>query len=92
MQDLTVEAWQRAVAALPIENLTPAQEKQRAQYQKELAAAEAKRGGLTAGNAGSGTVGHLAGELFALRAGVEFVPVPYTGAGPVVTDLLAGCE
>ena len=48
MQDLTVEAWQRAVASLPIENLTPAQEKQRAQYQKELAAAEAKLADLTA--------------------------------------------
>ena len=55
-----------------------------------VAAAKAKRGGLTAGNAGSGTVGHLAGEMFALRAGVEFVSVPYRGAGPVVTDLLAG--
>jgi tripartite-type tricarboxylate transporter receptor subunit TctC len=51
---------------------------------------KAKRGGLTAGNAGSGTVGHLAGEMFARRAGVEFVSVPYRGAGPVVTDLLAG--
>ena len=28
--------------------------------------------------------------MFALRAGVEFVAVPYRGAGPVVTDLLAG--
>jgi tripartite-type tricarboxylate transporter receptor subunit TctC len=55
-----------------------------------VAAAKAKRGGLTAGNAGSGTVGHLAGEMFARRAGVEFVSVPYRGAGPVVTDLLAG--
>ncbi|TPG59763.1 tripartite tricarboxylate transporter substrate binding protein [Roseomonas nepalensis] len=55
-----------------------------------VAAAKAKRGGLTAGNAGSGTVGHLAGEMFALRAGVEFVSVPYRGAGPVLTDLLGG--
>jgi tripartite-type tricarboxylate transporter receptor subunit TctC len=28
--------------------------------------------------------------MFALRAGVEFVAVPYRGAGPVATDLLAG--
>lgn len=55
-----------------------------------VAAAKAKRGGLTAGNAGSGTVGHLAGEMFARRVGVEFVSVPYRGAGPAVTDLLAG--
>jgi tripartite-type tricarboxylate transporter receptor subunit TctC len=53
-------------------------------------AAKAKPGGLTVGNAGSGTVGHLAGELFALRAGIEMVAVPYRGAGPVLTDLLGG--
>jgi tripartite-type tricarboxylate transporter receptor subunit TctC len=55
-----------------------------------VAAAKAKGGGLTAGNAGNGTVGHLAGEMFAHRVGVEFVSVPYRGAGPVLTDLLAG--
>ena len=55
-----------------------------------VAAARAKRDGLTAGNAGNGTVGHLAGEMFARRAGVDFVSVPYRGAGPVATDLLAG--
>jgi tripartite-type tricarboxylate transporter receptor subunit TctC len=55
-----------------------------------VAVAKAKPGGLTAGNAGNGTVGHLAGEMFALRAGVELVAVPYRGAGPVLTDLLAG--
>lgn len=55
-----------------------------------VAAAKAKRGGLTAVNAGNGTVGHLAGELLALRIGAELVAVPYRGAAPVVTDLLAG--
>jgi tripartite-type tricarboxylate transporter receptor subunit TctC len=55
-----------------------------------VAAAKAKPGVLTAGNASSGTVGHLAEEMFAHRAGVELVSVPYRGAGPVVTDLLAG--
>jgi tripartite-type tricarboxylate transporter receptor subunit TctC len=55
-----------------------------------VAAARTRRGGLTAGNAGNGTVGHLAGEMFARRAGVEFISVPYRGASPVVTDLLAG--
>jgi tripartite-type tricarboxylate transporter receptor subunit TctC len=34
-------------------------------------------------------VGYLSGELFALRAGVDVVQVPYRGAAPVVTDLLA---
>ena len=46
--DEAVEAWKRAVAALPVENLTPAQEKQRATYVTELAAAEAKLADLLA--------------------------------------------
>lgn len=52
--------------------------------------AGAKGAGLTAGNAGTGTVGHLAGELLALRSGATFHQVPYRGAAPVVTDLIAG--
>ncbi|RPD81620.1 hypothetical protein L226DRAFT_541311 [Lentinus tigrinus ALCF2SS1-7] len=40
--DLAVKAWERAVAALPIENMTAAQQKQKAQYKAELATAKAK--------------------------------------------------
>ena len=40
--DQAVEAWERAVAALPTENLTAAQQKQSDQYKAELAAAQAK--------------------------------------------------
>jgi tripartite-type tricarboxylate transporter receptor subunit TctC len=54
-----------------------------------IAAARRRRGEMTAGHTGNGTVGHLAGELFARAAGVELVQVPYRGAGPVTTDLLA---
>jgi tripartite-type tricarboxylate transporter receptor subunit TctC len=39
-------------------------------------------------SAGSGTVGHLAGELFARKAGVKFLHIPYKGAAPAVTDLM----
>lgn len=38
--------------------------------------------------AGSGTVGHLAGELLALQAGLKFLNVPYRGAAPALNDLL----
>lgn len=55
-----------------------------------VAAARARPGTMTAGNAGNGTTGHLAGALFARAAGIEVVHVPYRGAAPVVTDLLAG--
>lgn len=54
--------------------------------------AEAKRRG-TALNFGSGGIGsplHLAGELFRSTAGIEWTHVPYRGAGPAVTALLAG--
>ena len=45
---MALNAWKRAVAALPNENLTSAQEKQRAQYTSELAAAEVKVADLKA--------------------------------------------
>ncbi|MEO3471303.1 tripartite tricarboxylate transporter substrate binding protein [Roseomonas sp. CAU 1739] len=55
-----------------------------------VAAGRARPGTLTAGNAGNGTTGHLTGALFARAAGIEIIHVPYRGAAPVVTDLLAG--
>src|SRR5215472_8359101 len=44
-------------------------------------------------NMGSGTTGaamHMSGELFKIMAGIDMVPVAYRGAGPALTDLLAG--
>ncbi len=55
-----------------------------------LKAAKAKPGSITVAQAGSGTVGHLAGEMLARRAGVQMLQVPYKGAGPAMTDLLGG--
>jgi tripartite-type tricarboxylate transporter receptor subunit TctC len=55
-----------------------------------VAAAKAKPGSLSMASAGSGTVGHLAGELFAQRAGVKFLHIPYKGAAPAATDLMGG--
>lgn len=55
-----------------------------------VAAAKAKPGSPSMASAGNGTVGHLAGELFAHRAGVKIVHVPYKGAAPAATDLMGG--
>lgn len=55
-----------------------------------VAGAKARPGQLTLASAGSGTVGHLTGELFARKAGYKHVHVPYKGAGPAATDLLGG--
>jgi tripartite-type tricarboxylate transporter receptor subunit TctC len=55
-----------------------------------VAAAKARPGQLNMGSPGSGTIGHVGGELFQRRAGVKFAHIPYKGAGPVVTDLMGG--
>ena len=58
---------------------------------KELIAlAKAKPGQLNYGSSGSGQSLHLAAELFKTLAGVDIVHVPYKGAAPARTDLLAG--
>ncbi|AOY94375.1 LacI family transcriptional regulator [Cupriavidus sp. USMAA2-4] len=45
---------------------------------------------LSMASAGTGTVGHLTGEMFARRAGIKVLHVPYKGASPALTDLLGG--
>ncbi|MFO1305788.1 MAG: tripartite tricarboxylate transporter substrate binding protein [Burkholderiales bacterium] len=55
-----------------------------------VSAAKAKPGTITFCSAGNGTVPHLAGELFKMRAGVDIVHVPYKGGGPAITDLVGG--
>ncbi len=55
-----------------------------------VAAAKAKPGAVTIAHTGNGTVGHLAGEVFARRAGIKVLIVPYKGAAQVVTDILGG--
>jgi len=41
-------------------------------------------------SSGNGTSVHVAGELFKLMTGVSMQHVPYRGAAPAITDLLAG--
>jgi tripartite-type tricarboxylate transporter receptor subunit TctC len=45
---------------------------------------------LSMASAGTGTVGHVGGEMFAKRAGIKVMHVPYKGAGPATNDLLGG--
>ncbi|MCZ0733027.1 Bug family tripartite tricarboxylate transporter substrate binding protein [Phreatobacter sp. AB_2022a] len=54
------------------------------------AAARAARDPLTFSSGGTGTVAHLAGELFALRTGIKLQHVPYRGEGPALSDLIGG--
>jgi len=55
-----------------------------------IALAKARPGELNFASAGSGTVTHLAGELFKSMAGINIVHVPYRGSGPALNDLLGG--
>jgi tripartite-type tricarboxylate transporter receptor subunit TctC len=47
-------------------------------------------GALNYSSSGSGTTGHLYGELFKLRTGTDIVHVPYKGNAPSLGALLAG--
>jgi len=55
-----------------------------------IKAAKAKPGDFSIAHAGNGTVGHLAGEMLARRAGIQVLQVPYKGAGPAMNELLGG--
>lgn len=55
-----------------------------------IAYVKANPGKLSYGSAGSGSSPHLAGEMMKRQAGLFAVHVPYRGAAPALTDLLAG--
>ncbi len=55
-----------------------------------LADLKAKPGKVTFASAGNGTSDHLTAELFWQETGTRGVHVPYKGAGPAMSDLLAG--
>jgi tripartite-type tricarboxylate transporter receptor subunit TctC len=58
---------------------------------KELAAlAKDKPAAVPFASTGSGSMPHLALELYQAAAGVKFLHVPYRGAAPALTDLLGG--
>ena len=58
---------------------------------KELAdLAKAKPGQITYASSGNGSIQHIASEMFAQQVGAKMTHVPYKGAGPAVTDLVAG--
>jgi tripartite-type tricarboxylate transporter receptor subunit TctC len=54
-----------------------------------IAYAKARPGKLVYGSGGNATISRLGGALFAARAGLQLVHVPYRGGGPAVMDFLA---
>jgi tripartite-type tricarboxylate transporter receptor subunit TctC len=55
-----------------------------------IALAKGKPGEMTFATPGPGTPTHLAGELFAVRAGIRALQVHYKGAGPLMVDQIGG--
>lgn len=55
-----------------------------------LTAGRARAGAVSMAYGGNGTASHLIGVQFQRVARVEFTFVPYRGAGPALTDVLAG--
>ena len=55
-----------------------------------IALAKKKPGEISYGSNGPGSLTHLTTAIMAHQAGVELLHVPYQGAAPLMTDLLAG--
>lgn len=55
-----------------------------------IAHAKAKPGQVSYGSVGTGSINHLAVELFKLETGTNLVHVPYKGAGPALTGAITG--
>jgi tripartite-type tricarboxylate transporter receptor subunit TctC len=55
-----------------------------------IAHAKANPGKINMASGGIGATPHVAGELFQMMTGVRMIHVPYRGAAPALTDLLAG--
>jgi tripartite-type tricarboxylate transporter receptor subunit TctC len=55
-----------------------------------IAHAKANPGTIAMGSFGTGSIGHLSGEMLKMMTGIDMVHVPYRGSAPMLTDMLAG--
>ena len=55
-----------------------------------IAYAKANPNKLSLGSGGNGTIPHLGGELFKMRAGIQFEHIPYKGGILAMNDLVGG--
>ena len=77
------------VASVPIALMVPAESPAHS-LTELIAMARREPGRLTFGSSSIGGTNHLAGELLKNLAGIDIVHVPYRGAAPAMTDLIAG--
>jgi tripartite-type tricarboxylate transporter receptor subunit TctC len=59
-------------------------------FQELVAYARAHPGAISYGSFGTGSSGHISVDYMKRLLGIDIVHIPYKGAGPAVTDLLAG--
>lgn len=52
--------------------------------------AKANPGKLTLASSGAGGSPHMASELLKLRTGIDYLHIPYKGAGPAMNDVISG--
>lgn len=78
-----------SLAGVPQMMLVAANSKYKS-VQDVIADAKTHPGGLSYGTGGNGSLAHLTMEIFKRRAGIELQHIPYKGASPAYTDLLAG--
>ena len=74
-----------SVFALAVNNALPVKS-----VQELIALAKAKPGSLNYASAGNGSSLHLAAEIFKNATSTNIVHVPYKGATPAFTDMIAG--
>lgn len=55
-----------------------------------IALAKSKPAAISYGSSGLGTIGHIAGELLKMMAGINLTHVAYKGGGQLVTDVIGG--
>ena len=78
-----------ALAAVPTVLVAPASVPANS-LSEFVALAKTKPGALSYGSAGNGSVHHLTMAVFAARAGIDLLHVPYKGGTALVAALLAG--
>ncbi len=86
LKDFAPVAW---VARVP--NVLVVNKSVPAQNLKELIAqAKSRPGHLNYSTGGNGSAAHLATEYFKMQTGTSMVHIPYRGAAPAVSDVIAG--
>jgi len=59
-------------------------------FPETIALVRSSTGGLSYGTSGHGTIQHLIGEMLRARLNLNITHVPYRGAGPLMSDIIAG--